>query len=72
MRGYIIRPLNPEAYGYTEIGHLEGKDALSAVPPETREEMRRVMKSGKAKITVRRVDSDTFDLNIRGEVNEDD
>jgi hypothetical protein len=55
VRGYIIRPEHPEDYGYVEKGHLEGKDALSAVPPDTLELIRRAFKSKTAKITVRRV-----------------
>ncbi len=54
VRGYIKRPLNPEGAGYPEEGHLEGKDAMSAVPPEIREIMRKALKSGKVKISIRR------------------
>jgi len=55
VRGYIKRPLTPEGPGYPEEGHLEGKDLWSAVPPEIKEVMRKALKSGKLKISVRRV-----------------
>lgn len=55
VRGYIMQSLDPAKTGWVEKGHLEGKDALSAVPPETLAEWREMLKSGKAKITVRRV-----------------
>jgi len=55
VRGYIIRPVNPEAVGYSEKGHLEGKDAMSAVPPQVRAALQRALKSGRLKINVKRV-----------------
>src|SRR5467141_2396239 len=72
VRGYIVRSLDPEKTGWVEKGHLEGKDSLSAVPPETLAEWRRVMESGRAKITVRRAKDDpcSFDVNMR-EIEED-
>ncbi len=67
VRGYIAQSLDPEKTGWAEKGRLEGKDALAAVPPETLAEWRRIMESGKAKITVRRVKGDpsSFDVNMR-------
>jgi len=55
VRGYIVRPLDPEKAGYVERGYLEGNDAMSAVPPDTRRLMRRALRSGKAKVTITEV-----------------
>jgi hypothetical protein len=56
VRGYIARSLVPDENGeYAEQGHLEGEDALSAVPPETLRLMRRALESGQAKITITEV-----------------
>ena len=72
VRGYIARSLDPEKTGWTEKGHLEGKDALSAVPPEVLEAWGRMMDSGKAKITVKRVKGDPSSFDIRIRETEDD
>jgi hypothetical protein len=55
VRGYIIRPEHPEEYGYTEKGHLEGNDALSALPEDVRAAMLKAIKDGQ--FTLRRVNS---------------
>lgn len=52
VRGQIVRSLNPEKSGFTERGHLEGRDAFSAVPPHVRQALRRAVDSGELDIKV--------------------
>jgi hypothetical protein len=53
VRGYIVRPLNASGKpGHAERGHLEGADAMSALPPDVLRDLKRALKSGKAQITI--------------------
>jgi hypothetical protein len=65
VRGRIIRSLRPEDAGHSS-GHLEGADAMSAVPPDVLRDLKRALKSGKAKITIaeHEVGGDGYDVEI--------
>lgn len=65
VRGYIIRPVDPERYGYLEKGHMEGKDALSAVPPDILEAMRRGMKAGSVEMEIVEVSDGEQEIELR-------
>jgi len=56
VRGTIVESVERDEYGPVfSKGHLEGRDSWSEVPQHIKDSLRTILKSGKAKISIRRI-----------------